>query len=69
MLVQVLTEAPKAIKTMMEQDVLFAVMCVIVVVLATAVIWLGKRYVKKLEDDGKLKEKVDEILTILNNRK
>jgi cell division protein FtsL len=65
-------EAPGAIKTLMEQNALFAVMVVIIVVLARICWKLLTMHLKKLNADGDIKEIIKQIardLTELKNRK
>lgn len=54
-------EIPGAIKTMMETNVLFAVLAVIIVVLAYFSWFLLKKYLKKLEDEAEQTKVLNEI--------
>jgi large-conductance mechanosensitive channel len=54
-------EIPGAIKTMMEQNVLFAVLAVIIFVLAYFSWYILKRHLKKLEDEAEQTKVLNEI--------
>jgi hypothetical protein len=54
-------EAPGALRTMMEQNALFAIMAVIIVVLARFAYKILMMHLTKLKEDGDIKKTVDEI--------
>ena len=69
MLLQIPPETPGALRTLMENNALFALMAVIILVLARFSWTMLNKHLKKLEDDGQTKTILDEILRILKNEK
>lgn len=56
-----LDQAPGALKTLMEQNALFALMAVIIVVLARISWTFLNKHLKRLEEDGKVKEQLEKM--------